>query len=586
MKNEISFEEKKYSECIFQMRHEGNFSEAVSICDKAIAEYSQNNFFYKIKGDILFSIEDYNEAIKCYMDYLIRIKSSPEFFTNFANFFRKISNVYNMDVSIYHKILKMSRDSSFPHVIRKGLLKIICDYWPASDEIREMIERVNSDFSKEKVKEAFLVLKAKGECDRIYFLSRLNVDNCVRENSQVNKQILKEMEAVRIYEYAIKWILKMLEYSNDGVLVRALFRICRKRKDYSEAKQYMLKKDISENADFNIRYELVLFYEAQEDEENRNKTLKEIDNIYRESIPIAQTLFNFYVRYDMIENAKAIEKRINKLKARQILGDKTREKYEKASQENQKLMLKRLNDLLEEQEHNRQLLAITELIKGFSHELGQPITNIRYSIQLFYMKNAKNHVEVCEEEKELLDGILLQTGRVGKLLDRFAPIISSKSTKEFFCVYDEISVIFEELKMRLNNEGIKYTIQGNKAIKLYGETLQFSQIFYNLIINSIYAIKKKNIAGEIQVNIKENDKKLIISFVDNGIGIPKDIQRKIFDPFYSTKRKEVEEGGEGLGLYIVWNILKMFRGKIYVDPDYLEGAMFIIEIQMEEEKIV
>ena len=79
---------------------------------------------------------------------------------------------------------------------------------------------------------------------------------------------------------------------------------------------------------------------------------------------------------------------------------------------------------------------------------------------------------------------------------------------------------------------------------------------------------------------------LIIRFKDNGIGIPKDKQRKIFEPFYSTKRKDIEEGGEGLGLYIVWNILKMFKGKINVDSEYTDGAMFIMQIEMEDEEDV
>ena len=121
---------------------------------------------------------------------------------------------------------------------------------------------------------------------------------------------------------------------------------------------------------------------------------------------------------------------------------------------------------------------------------------------------------------------------------------------------------------------------------LYGETIQFSQIFYNLIINSIYAIDKKKCDGIIEVEIEKIEQILFIRFWDNGIGIPREIQRKIFDPFYSTKRKEVEEGGEGLGLYIVWNILKMFKGKIFVDSEYADGAKFIMQIVMEEEESV
>ncbi len=187
------------------------------------------------------------------------------------------------------------------------------------------------------------------------------------------------------------------------------------------------------------------------------------------------------------------------------------------------------------------------------------------------MKQEKKKALISLEEKELLDGIISQTSRVGKLLNRFAPIVSSKNQKQYFKVYDE---------------EIEYSVAGNKDVCLYGETVQFSQVFYNLIINAIYAIKKKEDKGKINVVIQREGEDLFIYFSDNGIGIPKQIQRKIFDPFYSTKRGKSEEGGEGLGLYIVWNILKMFNGTISVDPNYTDGARFVIELRMEEERNV
>ena len=202
------------------------------------------------------------------------------------------------------------------------------------------------------------------------------------------------------------------------------------------------------------------------------------------------------------------------------------------------------------------------------------------------MKQEKKKALISLEEKELLDGIISQTSRVGKLLNRFAPIVSSKNQKQYFKVYDEIKTIFEELSLRLSGEEIEYSVAGNKDVCLYGETVQFSQVFYNLIINAIYAIKKKEDKGKINVVIQREGEDLFIYFSDNGIGIPKQIQRKIFDPFYSTKRGESEEGGEGLGLYIVWNILKMFNGTISVDPNYTDGARFVIELRMEEERNV
>ena len=61
---------------------------------------------------------------------------------------------------------------------------------------------------------------------------------------------------------------------------------------------------------------------------------------------------------------------------------------------------------------------------------------------------------------------------------------------------------------------------------------------------------------------------------------------KIFEPFFTTKKRASNEGGggEGLGLYIIWNIVQMFGGKIRVDKQFKSGARFIIEILKNERK--
>lgn len=586
MVNNISFNEREYALKISEMRYAGNFEKAVNICDEAIKLYEDNNFFYKIKGDILFKMKDYDKAVDVYMDYLEKIKNNPEFFTNFSRFIEKVDSVYEIKKSVFDKLLKISRNENYAEVIRKGALRIIYDYWPASNEVLEYIKKVNAEFTVEAIEKAIQSLKLKDKCDIIYFLNKISVENCIKSNNVVNRHILKLAETFQMYDCALLWVKGMLKYRNDGVAIRSLFRICRLRNDYSDAQAYMEEYDVTKRVDFNIQYELVLFYDAQGDEIARNATLADIDRIYDNSIPIAQTLFKFYIKYDMPDKARLIEKRINDLRKVTTFDEKKQKDFEKQNRENQEMLLMRLTDLLEEQEHNRRLLAITDLIKGFSHELGQPITNIRYAIQLFYMRQEKEQTTINLEEKALLDGIIVQTSRVGKLLDRFAPIVSSKNKKEYFKVYHEIVTIFEELNMRLSNEGIEYTITGDENVELYGEAIQFSQVFYNLIINSIYAINKKGVRGKIDVSIQVEEDALIICFVDNGTGISGESMKKIFDPFYSTKRKESEEGGEGLGLYIVWNILKIFNGRIYADPAYMGGAKFVIRIKLEENRNV
>lgn len=586
MKRELSIAEKKYAQKIKELRSTGMTEEALKMCNDAIYQYSDNNFFYKIKGDILLSLSEYPQAMDCYMDYLDKIKNSPQYFTNFSKFMDRLKGFYEVNEEICKKLLDISRDRVYADVIRKGVFKILCDCWKPSDDVKKILEQFNLDYSWDAFEKAISVLKEKNECDKIFFFNGIKSFHCIKKNNTLNRKILKMLEDMQMFEKAIEWINAMLEYTQDGVVVRSLFRNCRMLNDYSYAIEYIGKRGQTGENDFNVLYELVLFYDSQGDETARTNTLEKIKNSYTDSIPISQTLFKFYMSYDMLEDARIMQERINDLKNKKQAYKNTQKIYDKAVQENQNIIWERLEGLLKEQEHNRQLLAITELIKGFAHELGQPLTNIRYAIQLFCMRKKKDNQMIDTDAQELFDGILLQTQRVGKLLSRFAPIVSSRNFKEYFNVYDEVCSIFDELRSRLHNDNIVYRIEGDQKLVLYGEKIQFSQIFYNLIINSIYAINKKKIKGRITVDIQKENDCVIIKFYDNGTGIPKENQRKIFNPFFSTKKKEIEEGGEGLGLYIVWNILKMYNGTISVDGEYKNGAMFIMKIKVEEESDV
>ena len=142
--------------------------------------------------------------------------------------------------------------------------------------------------------------------------------------------------------------------------------------------------------------------------------------------------------------------------------------------------------------------------------------------------------------------------------------------------------MFQDMQMRLESIGIETQVRGVKEFMLYGDSIQFEQVIYNLISNSADELRDKDGKKTITVQCNVNDNFLNIHFRDNGKGVPKDIESKIFNPFYSTKDKEISDGGEGLGLYIVWNILKMYGGKIRVNSAYKEGAEFLIQIPKGE----
>lgn len=403
-------------------------------------------------------------------------------------------------------------------------------------------------------------------------------------NRKIDKSVISSMEKKERYKEALVLIVEALKYDQDKVTVRTLFRICRKLDDYSEAEKYIEKHpDIKSQGEFNILYELVFYYSKIGNIDDRNNALKKIEICGRNSIPIMRTLYNFYLQFGMLNKAVEIKSIIAKKQKRK----KKTYNEDRNQQENDaaEALLRTIQEMFTELEHSRKLISMSELLKGFSHELGQPITNIRYGIQLFQMKMEKG-INTNEELKILLENILSQTYRIKKLLVRFSPITSEKNPDIIFSVTKEIEGVFGEFSSRFSKENIEWKVESDLDFTLFGDNIKFDQIFYNLIGNSIYAINEKGEKGYILVRISENEMEYVITFEDNGIGIKPEYIGKVFEPFFTTKDCSNDEngGGEGLGLYIIWNIVRMFDGIIKVDKEYKNGARFIINILKKEKE--
>ena len=96
-------------------------------------------------------------------------------------------------------------------------------------------------------------------------------------------------------------------------------------------------------------------------------------------------------------------------------------------------------------------------------------------------------------------------------------------------------------------------------------------------MNSLDSIREKKILRDrfIEVNIVPKKDIVQIAFMDSGTGIKAKNRGKIFDPFFTTK---APGRGEGLGLFIIWNLLKMHGGRIFLSQEYKKGTKLILQI--------
>jgi len=566
-----------YSRRISKSRNYGNIDEAIKIALDAKAMYPEENIFEKFLGDLYFQKHNYEAAGMAYIEFLKKIDNNVEYVRNFAQFLNRYSKVIQ-DINGYLLKVQKILDTKIKN---QDVIVAICEIISHYMKLPQVdLFRSDKNFNK-----AISYLHNIENTFQVYILyyKILGIGHNI-DNRRIDKSIVSSMEKKGRYKEALEIIVAMLAYDHDKVTVRTLFRICRKLDDYSEAEKYIEKHpDIKVQGEFNILYELVFYYSKIGNIEDRNNALKKIEKCGIDSIPIMRTLYNFYLQFGMLNKAMEVKTFIaEKQRTKEKSYNKDRNQQEDDAAE---ALVGAIREMFVELEHSRKLISMSELLKGFSHELGQPITNIRYGVQLFQMKMNKG-INTNEELKELLQNILSQTYRIKKLLDRFSPITSEKNAETNFSVVKEIKNVFSDFDSRLKKENIVWELKENSDFILFGDNIKFDQIFYNLIGNSIYAIKEKGEKGSIAVTISESEKEYIITFEDNGTGIEQEYLGKIFEPFFTTKECNNDEngGGEGLGLYIIWNIVSMFNGNIKVDREYKNGAKFIITILKKQDE--
>jgi signal transduction histidine kinase len=114
--------------------------------------------------------------------------------------------------------------------------------------------------------------------------------------------------------------------------------------------------------------------------------------------------------------------------------------------------------------------------------------------------------------------------------------------------------------------------------KITTDRFQMQQVFLNIILNAEQAMTEKKGYGTLTITTRLIPAAIRISFANDGPAIPPDIVNRIFDPFFTTK--EVGKG-TGLGLSICYGIVTNQGGKIYVQDNNGEGAVFVVELPVK-----
>ena len=211
----------------------------------------------------------------------------------------------------------------------------------------------------------------------------------------------------------------------------------------------------------------------------------------------------------------------------------------------------------------------TALSASIAHEINQP---------LGAMKTNSQHLNLLikgKKEKILIKNIIKDNDRAAKIITTLKSMFSNNKSiyrSEIFDTFvQSLEPIFKE-SIKEKNIRIKFLL--NSSAKVNMNTDELRQVFSNLIQNSIDALSltsKKNKVIEIKTFTKNN--KLFCSVTDNGPGISRKMQGKIFKLYESSKISN-----SGIGLWLSKYIITRHKGSLSVNKAYLSGAEFLIEL--------
>lgn len=220
-----------------------------------------------------------------------------------------------------------------------------------------------------------------------------------------------------------------------------------------------------------------------------------------------------------------------------------------------------------------------EFISNITHELKTPIATVHVALEALHNFKA---IDDPQKTKEYLDISISELNRLELLVDN----VLKRSMIEKDAILLEQSIVdlqkiiqhvLLNLKIQFEKTSAKITFDINgEDFKLKGDELHLSALLHNLLDN---AIKYSNKKPEINIKLKKDIKSIFISIEDNGIGIPKEYQGKVFQPFFRVPNMDRHNvKGYGLGLSYVAQIIKLHGGAISVSESPQKGTIFNIEL--------
>jgi two-component system sensor histidine kinase FlrB len=238
-----------------------------------------------------------------------------------------------------------------------------------------------------------------------------------------------------------------------------------------------------------------------------------------------------------------------------------REKIVNGSASNEVIVIEDVTEferMKERVERDERLMAMGEMAARMAHEIKNPLGSMELFLSM--LLNAK----LRQKDRKYIDYVLFGVKTIDRIINN---LLSYTKPKTLALTETRLSQVIKEtldfMGLSAQSRGISLEVAAHFHEPSFFDPDLIKLVIMNFISNAIDAMEGRK--GSIKVDLKEEGKYAVIVISDNGIGMSEELQKNIFNPFFTTKDK-----GVGLGLYIVYNIVKAHGG--YIEVESVEGA--------------
>lgn len=235
-------------------------------------------------------------------------------------------------------------------------------------------------------------------------------------------------------------------------------------------------------------------------------------------------------------------------------------------------------DRLKRMYRTDRLAVLGELAAGAAHEIKNPLTSIRSTIQYL-----SNDFDAESEKGKMMHELLNETERINKIVQG---LLSFARPSELNSTEVNLEQLINQTLLLINNTLKKQQVEVEfeyftEQTTIMGDAEQLKQVCLNMILNAVEAMKENDasrprtlyISMEQGVLIDARSHYLLLSFEDTGKGIDEKDIENVFNPFFTTK-----EEGTGLGLAICYGIINRHKGELEVRSTPGKGTCFTIKL--------